>query len=227
MKDYFSNTQTKEPDKPPNIQHHNNLQTKQNTKGIIAAINQTGKIKLLSSATPRIVITTIQGTRTNQIISLPDSGATISAASTLLATKHKFKINPVNNNEYDIRDANNKQIQITGTTTLTLMLDNKQTTTQILISPSLPHQEMIIGWKEMMKLGIIAQHFPNPCQPGAQCCNKDTLLQIYNQNNKPQQKEETKQIQQTTITNKQTQNNNKQTRTYPPTRKYENIPIKS
>ena len=32
MKDYFSNTQTKEPDKPPNIQHHNNLQTEQKKK---------------------------------------------------------------------------------------------------------------------------------------------------------------------------------------------------
>ena len=54
---------------------------------IISEIQEKEKMNTMSSATPRIILTAVQGRKTSQILSLPDSGATTSAASTFLAAK--------------------------------------------------------------------------------------------------------------------------------------------
>ena len=73
------------------------------------------------TATPRIVLTIMQANKTGQVTALPDTGRTIMALSTILAAKHKLKINPVPSNVYDIRDVNNQPIEIMATTEINIL----------------------------------------------------------------------------------------------------------
>ena len=52
---------------------------------------------------------------------------------------------------------------------------------------------MILGWQEMMNLGIIAHHFPTPCKENGRCCKSDKILKL-NKGEEEQmpKKEETK-----------------------------------
>ena len=150
-------------------------------------------MNMISSATPRLVLTAVHGSITSQIVCLPDSGSTVTAVSSFLADKFKFKVVPVISDTFDIRDANNQQIEIVGKTTINLILYKKQIQVQVLVSSSLPQQEMILGWQEMMNLGIIAHHFPIPCKENGRCCKSDKILKL-NKGEEEQmpKKEETK-----------------------------------
>ena len=148
---------------------------------------------MMSSATQRVILTAVQGTRTSQIVCLPDSGSTISAVSSFLADKFKFKVVLVISDTFDIRDANNQQIEIVGKTTINLILYKKQIQVQVLVSSGLPQLEMILGWQEMMNLGIIAHHFPTPCKESGRCCKPDRMLKLTKgEEDQVPEKEETK-----------------------------------
>ena len=99
----------------------------------------------MDSATPRIVLTMIQANRKGQVTTLPDTGRTITAMSSLLAAKHKLKITKVPSTAYDIRDANNQRIEIVGTTQIKLILNTSQISTIALISDALPEDQLILG----------------------------------------------------------------------------------
>ena len=61
--------------------------------GLISAMQAVqGGIHLMDSATPQNVLTMIQANRTGQVTTLPDTGSTITAMSSILAAKHKLKI---------------------------------------------------------------------------------------------------------------------------------------
>ena len=107
-----------------------NALTEMRSQGLISAMEEKGKVNLISSATPRVVLTVVQGPRTSQIVCLPDSGSTITAMSSLMAAKYKFNVNPVVSDTFDIRDANNQKIQIVGKTRIKLFLYKKQIFTE-------------------------------------------------------------------------------------------------
>ena len=130
----------------------------------ISAMQERGKVNMISSATPRVVLTAVQGPRTSQIVCLPNSGSTITAVSSLMAAKYKFNVNLVVSDTFDIRDANNQKIWIVGKTRMKLFLYKKQIFTEVLVSTALPQEEMILGWQQMRDLGILSRHFPTPCQ---------------------------------------------------------------
>ena len=132
--------------------------------GLISAMQAVkGGIHLMDSATPQIVLTIIQANRTGQVTTLPDTGSTFTAISSILAAKHKLKINKVPSSAYDIRDANNQRIEIIGTTPIKLLLNTSQISTTALISDALPEDQLILGWTAMRNLNIISSHFLNPC----------------------------------------------------------------
>ena len=95
-----------------------------------------------------------------------------------MADKCKFNVIPVVSDTFDIRDANNQQIQIVGKTRIKLFLYKKQIQSEVLVSLALPQQEMILGWQEMRDLGIISHHFPTPCKENGRCCKPDHILRL-------------------------------------------------
>ena len=127
-------------------------------------MEEKGKVNLMSSATPRVVLTAVQGPRTSQTICLPDSGSTITAMSSMMASRYKFNVKPVVSDTFNIRDVNNQKIQIMGKTKVKLFLYKKQIFTEVLVSTALPQEEMILGWQQMKDLGILSHHFPTPCK---------------------------------------------------------------
>ena len=88
-----------------------------------------------------------------------------------MAKQLKLKITPVTPSSYNIKDANNKKIDITGKTKLNVTLNEIQQEIEILISPNLPKEEIILGWQDMISLKILTKHFPTPCRKNNRCCN--------------------------------------------------------
>ena len=103
-------------------------------------------------------------------------------ARSSLAAKSKLKIIPVISDSYDIRDANNNKINITGKIKLLVILGETQEEIEILISPNLPKEEIILGWQDMISLKIISKHFPIPCKKNMRCCNPEKMMKISQEN---------------------------------------------
>ena len=146
--------------------------TNKRTEGNIIHIKNNNKHKETNQATPRITLTTKQGETTTTIQALPDTGATTNAINETTAKQLKLKITPVSPSSYNIKDANYKKIHITGKTTLNTTLDKTQKEIEILVSPNLQQEEIILGWQDMITFKILTKHFPLPCSKNKKCCNQ-------------------------------------------------------
>ena len=78
----------------------------------------------MDTVTPRVITTIMQANRKAQVTSLPDSGLTVEALSSVLAARHKLVVSLVAPGVYDIRHASDRSIEILSTTRIEIFLNN-------------------------------------------------------------------------------------------------------
>ena len=76
---------------------------------------------------------------------------------------------------YDIRDANNRPVEIVGIKDIDILLDKAKISSKALVSKALPEDQLILGWRTMRDLGIIPMHFPHPCKQNLNCCQSKMM----------------------------------------------------
>ena len=64
------------------------------------------------------------------------------------------------NKKKKIRDASNNPMNCTGTVVFEIQFEGQKTMVQALVSSDL-HDEILLGWKALQRLGIISENFPH------------------------------------------------------------------
>jgi hypothetical protein len=90
---------------------------------------------------------------------LPDSGASRTIVAYDLASSQGVRLDP--GEKINLRAANGEKMACEGAVTLDVQLGTKRATIRALVSSAL-RGEILVGWREMIALGILAESFPSP-----------------------------------------------------------------
>jgi hypothetical protein len=90
---------------------------------------------------------------------LPDSGASRTIIAYDLAKSEGIRLDP--GEKVSLRAANGEKMACEGAVTLNVRLGRKRAAIRALVSSAL-QGEILVGWSEMIALGILAESFPTP-----------------------------------------------------------------
>ena len=142
------------------------------------------KCAAIATSTPRLAIGINQDATTFHVNALPDTGAARSVMADDIATSLGLKIDK-NTSGFRLLAANDTPLRSKGTATFEVCnkVNGKKTIVTAVITPDIS-EDVIIGWKDLINLGVIDNRFPhriNVIQSGSQdnaCMPMNQLVQM-------------------------------------------------
>ena len=92
---------------------------------------------------------------------LPNSCATMTLCHSKVAARLGLKISRRDRDTYELVDAQGRQMEVAGTCVIHVVPDGCEAprTLKCLVTPSLEDKEILLGWSDMVRWGILKQNF--------------------------------------------------------------------